>query len=197
MLVWRTLCIATSTAPRHGAYTEIWLSALQRGTSLPICVGGWGSGDSSIRSSDLSSGSHRVRKCLVSSRSHQDVMKVTIALGWLAFSLVVRHARGQQSCYCSSIDCSCANSTSDAVSGDAVSSGNLPVGSRNFLTPTGDYQSPSTSAKPVRAVNRQQYIWVGASMISSSSNAIVLVRATVAWWHSFCSPSMCRRPTQL
>ncbi len=104
-------------------------------------------------------------------------MKVTIALGVLAFSLVVRHAYGQQSCYCSSIDCSCTNSIWDAVNGDVMAPGNPPVGSREFLTPMGDYQSPSTSAKPVRAVNRQQYIWVGASMISSSSNAIVLVRA--------------------
>lgn len=120
-------------------------------------------------------------------------MKVIIALGVLAFLLVVRHARGQQSCYCSSIDCLCTNSTSDAVNGDLVAPGNPPVGSREFLTPTGDYQSPSTFAKPVRAINRQQYIWVGASMISSSSDAILLVRAPVAWWHPCCSPILCRR----
>lgn len=105
-------------------------------------------------------------------------MKATTILRVLAISLVVQHTFGQQSCYCSSDDCSCTNSTSDASSasnGDALAPGNPPVGSRDFLTPTGDYQSPSTPLKPVRAANEQQYIWVGAAMISSDDNAIVLV----------------------
>ena len=106
----------------------------------------------------------------------------------LAISLYMQQILCQQSCYCSRDDCSCTSSTSDAFDGDTLAVGGPPVGSRDFLTPSGDYKSPSSSAKPVRAANRQQYIWVGASMISSSSNAIVLVRAAVACLRSFCPP---------
>ena len=121
-------------------------------------------------------------------------MKVSTVLRVLAISLLVQHTLGQQSCYCSSDDCSCTtNSTSDgsnASSSDALAPGNPPVGSRDFLTPTGDYQSPDTPSKPVRAANEQQYIWVGAAMISSDDNAIVLVRVSVAGMHSCCSPDL-------
>lgn len=122
-------------------------------------------------------------------------MEVTLAFGVLAISFFVQHILGQQSCYCSRNDCSCTNSTSDGLNGDMIAPGNPPLGSRDFLTPSGDYESPSTDAKPVRAANRQQYIWVGASMISSSSNAIVLVRTAVAWLPSCCCPTFCRGHT--
>ena len=103
-------------------------------------------------------------------------MKLSTLQGLLAFLLLQQLCLGQQTCHCTGDACSCTDASSNATSTDALAPGNPPTGSQDFLTPSGDYQSPSTPAKPVRAANQQQYIWAGASMISSSDNAIVLVR---------------------
>ena len=94
--------------------------------------------------------------------------------GVLAILLLAQLGVGQQSCPCAGPSCACANSPPDSESPDGTAP---PAGSRDFLTPTGDYQSPSSAGTPIRPGNAQQSpAWVGAAMISSSDDAVVLVR---------------------
>lgn len=102
-------------------------------------------------------------------------MKVLVLT--VALLLLVQLGLGQPPCYCTTDSCSCAASSDGSANSTSLAPGNPRLGSREFLTPTGDRQSPSSVDKPVRAANRQQYIWAGASMISSSDDSIVLVSA--------------------
>ena len=93
--------------------------------------------------------------------------------GVLAILLLAQLGVGQQSCPCAGPSCSCATSPPDSEISDGTAP---PAGSREFLTPTGDYQSPSSAGTPIRPGNAQQSpAWVGAAMISSSDDAVVLV----------------------
>ena len=110
-------------------------------------------------------------------------MKGLVSPSVLAVVLLLQPGLGQQSCFCTSMRCSCPTANSSSAdgsdSGPALVPGNPPMGSRDFLTPDGNYQPSPAADKPIQAGNQQQYIWAGAAMISSSDNAIVLVRSAV------------------
>ena len=94
--------------------------------------------------------------------------------GVLAILLLAQLGVGQQSCPGAGPSCACATSPPDSESSDGTAP---PAGSRDFFTPTGDYQSPSSAGTPIRPGNAQQSpAWVGAAMVSSSDDAVVLVR---------------------
>ena len=100
--------------------------------------------------------------------------------GILVILVLAQLGVGQQPCSCAGPSCSCASSppVSEGSDGPALSAPAAPPeGSREFLTPAGDYQSPSSAGTQIRPGNVQQSpTWVGATMISSSDDAVVLVR---------------------
>ena len=113
------------------------------------------------------------------SQCHRPRMK-PVLLGLLALLLLAQLGVGQQSCPCAGFPCACATSAPNPESSDGTAifaPGSPPTGSREFLTPTGDSQSPSSAGTPIKPGNAQQSpTWVGAAMISSSDDAVVLVR---------------------